>query len=46
MTQMMVQSLIAEFEHEVNSEIDDSKRIKFVIYRIKIEKITSRFEKQ
>ncbi len=43
---LMTNYLVHPFEHEVNSEIDDSKRIKFVMYRIKIEKITSRFEKQ
>jgi uncharacterized protein len=43
---LMTNYSVHGFEHEVTSGIDDSKRIKFVMYRIKIEKITSRFEKQ
>jgi uncharacterized protein len=43
---LMTNYTVHPFGHEVSSKIDDSKRIKFVMYRIKIEKITSRFEKQ
>jgi len=44
--QLMTSSTIHSFEHEVTGEIDDSTRIKHVMYRIKIEKMTGRFEKQ
>ncbi len=43
---LMTSYAVHGFGHEVTSEVDDSKRIKLVMYRIKIEKITSRFEKQ
>jgi uncharacterized protein len=33
-------------EHEVNGTVDDSSRVKHIMYRIKINKITGRFEKQ
>jgi hypothetical protein len=34
------------YEHEVESKVDDSTRVKFVMYKIHIEKKTGRFEKQ
>jgi uncharacterized protein len=43
---MLTSSTIHTFGHEVTSTIDDSSRVKFVMYRIKITKITGRFEKQ
>lgn len=43
---LMTSSTIHTFEHEVNDKIDDSARVKYVMYRIKIKKITGRFEKQ
>ena len=43
---LMTSSTIHAFEHEVNDKVDDSTRIKYVMYRIKIKKITGRFEKQ
>jgi len=43
---LMTSSTIHSFEHEVTGEIDDSTRIKHVMYRIKIERMTGRFEKQ
>ena len=39
-------STIHAHEHTVLGKIDDSTRIKYVMYRIKIKKITGRFEKQ
>ena len=44
--QLMTSSTIHSFEHEVTGEVDDSTRIKNVMYRIKIERMTGRFEKQ
>jgi nitroimidazol reductase NimA-like FMN-containing flavoprotein (pyridoxamine 5'-phosphate oxidase superfamily) len=44
--QLMTSSTIHSFEHEEAGEIDDSTRIKHVMYRIKIERMTGRFEKQ
>ncbi len=41
---LMTSSTIHNHEHEVSAEIDDSNRIKQVMYRIKIEKLTGRFE--
>ncbi|MGK2863725.1 MAG: pyridoxamine 5'-phosphate oxidase family protein [Chitinophagaceae bacterium] len=39
-------STVHAHEHEVVGELDDSTRIKYVMYRIKIQKMTGRFEKQ
>ena len=39
-------STIHSHEHGVTGEVDDSSRIKYVMYRIEIEKTTGRFEKQ
>ncbi|MBK6392626.1 MAG: pyridoxamine 5'-phosphate oxidase family protein [Saprospiraceae bacterium] len=39
-------STIHPFGHEVNDEIDDSTRIKVVMYRIKLVSFSGRFEKQ
>jgi nitroimidazol reductase NimA-like FMN-containing flavoprotein (pyridoxamine 5'-phosphate oxidase superfamily) len=36
---------IHSFQHEIDYEPDDSMRIKKVMFRIKIEKLTGRFEK-
>ena len=43
---LMTSSTIHAHEHEVTEELDDSNRVKFVMYRIKIKKVTGRFEKQ
>ena len=43
---LMTSSTIHAHEHEVTEELDDSNRVKFVMYRIKIRKVTGRFEKQ
>ena len=43
---LMTSSTIHAHEHEVDANVDDSTRIKYVMYRIGIEKITGRFEKQ
>lgn len=39
-------STIHAHEHEVTEQLDDRNRVKFVMYRIKIETVTGRFEKQ
>ena len=43
---LMTSSTIHAHEHEVTEELDDSNRVKYVMYRIKIRKVTGRFEKQ
>jgi uncharacterized protein len=43
---LMTSSTIHAYEHEANGAIDDTNRIKHVMYRIKIKKVTGRFEKQ
>lgn len=43
---LMTSSTVHAYEHEVSSKVDDSTRIKDVMYRIKVKKITGRFEKQ
>ncbi len=43
---MLTSSTIHTFGHETSSKIDDSNQVKFIMYRIKIAKITGRFEKQ
>ena len=43
---LMTSSTIHNYGHEVTGKIDDSSRVKHVMYRIKIKKITGRFEKQ
>lgn len=42
---LMASSTIHPHEHEVVSTLDDSTRVKLVMYRIRIEKVTGRFEK-
>jgi nitroimidazol reductase NimA-like FMN-containing flavoprotein (pyridoxamine 5'-phosphate oxidase superfamily) len=43
---LMTSSTIHPFGHEVRDTVDDRTRVKFVMYRIKIKKVTGRFEKQ
>ncbi len=43
---LMTSSTIHTHEHEVTGEVDDSNRVKPIMYRIKINKITGRFEKR
>jgi nitroimidazol reductase NimA-like FMN-containing flavoprotein (pyridoxamine 5'-phosphate oxidase superfamily) len=43
---LMTSSTVHAYGHEVSSKVDDSTRIKDVMYRIKVKKITGRFEKQ
>jgi uncharacterized protein len=43
---LMTSSTIHAHEHEVTETVDDSSRVKHVMYRIKIKKMTGRFEKQ
>ena len=43
---LMTSSTIHPFGHEVTENVDDSTRVKHVMYRIKIQKMTGRFEKQ
>lgn len=43
---LMTSSTVHTFGHKTTAKVDDSTRIKYVMYRIKIQKITGRFEKQ
>jgi nitroimidazol reductase NimA-like FMN-containing flavoprotein (pyridoxamine 5'-phosphate oxidase superfamily) len=43
---LMTSSTIHSFGHEINGKVDDSTRVKYVMYRIKVKKVTGRFEKQ
>jgi len=43
---LMTSSTIHSHEHHVSSNVDDSTRVKPVMYKIKIKKKTGRFEKQ
>jgi uncharacterized protein len=43
---LMTSSTVHTHEHEATGKVDDGTRIKHVMYRIKIKKITGRFEKQ
>jgi nitroimidazol reductase NimA-like FMN-containing flavoprotein (pyridoxamine 5'-phosphate oxidase superfamily) len=43
---LMSSSTIHSFGKEATNEIEDPNRIKYVMYRINIQKITGRFEKQ
>jgi len=43
---LLTSSTIHSYEHEVTTDPDDSTRVKFVMYRIRIKKVTGRFEKQ
>jgi nitroimidazol reductase NimA-like FMN-containing flavoprotein (pyridoxamine 5'-phosphate oxidase superfamily) len=43
---LMTSSRIHPFEHGVTENVDDSTRVKDVMYRIKIKKLTGRYEKQ
>ncbi len=43
---LMTSSTIHSHEHEVTGKIDDSNRVKPVMYHIKIKEKTGRFEKQ
>lgn len=43
---LMTSSTIHAHEHEITGKVDDSNRVKPVMYRIKIKKKTGRYEKQ
>ncbi|HMU09793.1 MAG TPA: pyridoxamine 5'-phosphate oxidase family protein [Ferruginibacter sp.] len=43
---LMTSSTIHTHEHEEKGKIDDSNRVKHIMYRIKIKKLTGRFEKR
>jgi uncharacterized protein len=43
---MMTSSSIHAHQHEVNGTIDDSIRLKPIMYRIRLTKVTGRFEQQ
>lgn len=43
---LMTSSTINSFGHKTSGKVDDSTRVKYVMYRIKIKKVTGRFEKQ
>ena len=43
---LLTSSTVHTHEHQVTAELDDSNRVKYTMYRIKIKRITGRFEKQ
>lgn len=43
---LMTSSTVHAHEHQAGDELDDSSRVKHVMYRIKIKQVTGRFEKQ
>lgn len=43
---LLTNSTVHNAGHEVANKVDDSTRVKQVMYRIKIKKVTGRFEKQ
>jgi len=43
---LMTSSTIHAHEHGVTGEIEDNNRVKYIMYRIKINKMTGRFEKK
>jgi hypothetical protein len=43
---LLTSSTVHPHEHAVSGELDDSNRVKYTLYRIKIKKLTGRFEKQ
>jgi uncharacterized protein len=43
---LMTSSTVHTHEHETTGKVDDSTRVRHVMYRIRIKKITGRFEKQ
>ncbi len=43
---LLTSSTVHTHQHQVNSDINDDSRVKKVMYRIKINKMTGRFEKQ
>jgi uncharacterized protein len=43
---LMTSSTVHAHEHEAGGKVDDSTRVKHVMYRMKIKKVTGRFEKQ
>ena len=43
---LLTSSTVHAHQHEVTSRIDDRNRVKFVMFRIRINKMTGRYEKQ
>ena len=43
---LLTSSTVHAHQHEVTSRIDDRNRVKFVMFRIRITKMTGRYEKQ
>jgi uncharacterized protein len=43
---LLTSSTINPYGHEVTAKVDNGTRVKFVMYRIKIRRITGRFERQ
>lgn len=43
---LLTSSTVHSHEHEVTTTLDDSNRLKYVMYRIKISKVTGRFERR
>lgn len=44
--QLMTSSTVHLHEHAATAELDDAARVKYVMYRIRINEMTGRFEKQ
>ena len=42
---LLTSSTVHAHEHEVTTDVDDTNRVKQVMYRIKIQKMTGRFER-
>lgn len=43
---LMTSSTVHSHEHETTAQLDDTARVKYVMYRIKIREVTGRYEKQ
>lgn len=43
---LQTSSTVHPHQHEVSSQVDDSNRIKYIMYRIRIDSVSGRFEKQ
>ena len=43
---LMTSSTVHPHEHKTTAQLDDTARVKYVMYRIKIKEVTGRYEKQ
>jgi uncharacterized protein len=46
MFSLLTSSTVHAHEHEVTTTLDDSNRLKYIMYRVKISKVTGRFERR